>query len=124
MVKEQRKPRVGDECWEVEWCTEIPLDKNGDAVLDQCTMKDRLFKTEAAAWKHAKKVYPLDKFGSVAVTRKRFCPYDDADAAAWPTMGFWETVGDPKHYEGEEEEPAQKVRCPICQGPKDKSCPH
>ena len=95
-----RRPRVGDRCYEVEWCSEIPRDENGDSDMDAAKMHVARFSTHDEALAFAKEVYPRDAFGSVCITPMQFSPYDDDDATIYPTAGFWDATGDSEHYDG------------------------
>lgn len=98
----QPTSKVGDEAWEVEWCSDVPKDENGDSISDRAVMHVRTFKTKAAALKCAREAFPKDFFGSVAITPVRFMPYDEDDAERYPTVGYWEACGETEHYEGDD----------------------
>src|SRR5262245_11962459 len=100
------KPKIGDETWEVEWCSMCPKNKEGDYELDQASYSFRHCKAKGNAVNHARKVYPACLFGSVRITPMRFVPYDEDDAATMPHAGYWDAIGDVEYYEGEEEPPA------------------
>lgn len=94
--------RVGDVAWEVDWCSEIPVNEFGDGDHDGAVRHVRRFKSRDAAMKYAAEVYPKDAYGSVIVTQQRFEPYDERDAKRYPWVGFWDCVGDSEYYEGGE----------------------
>lgn len=101
-MKPPKLPRVGDEAFEVEWCSDLPRNEYGDADMDRAVMHIRTFKTKGAAMRYARQVYHRDAFGSVSITPVRFMPYDADDAARLPTIGFWDSCGHTEHYEGED----------------------
>lgn len=103
------KPRVGDKCWEVEWCTEIPVDENGDSDMDRAKLHVERFQFAEEAMEFARDVFPQDQFGAVAITLMQFCAYDDYDALRYPHAGFWDAAGETYHYEGEEAEAGKVV---------------
>lgn len=100
MTATKKRPAVGDERWEVQWCIDVPKDENGDCVLDQADDRFAMFQTKAAAMRHAKKVYTKDFFGSVRITPMRFVPFDEDDALRFPHAGYWDAIGDSEFYEG------------------------
>lgn len=102
MAVTKDRPTVGDRMFEVEWCSHLPRNEFGDCDIDAATMICRNFRSLAAAQRYARKVYPLDAFGSVAITEHEFVPYDPADARRYPHAGFWDAVGHSEHYEGPE----------------------
>lgn len=101
MVKQKRKPTVGDVAWEVEWLSCIVRDDNGDMDMDSSEWSCRLLATKEAADVYARKVYPKSLNGSVLITPQRFVPYDEDDAVKYPQVGFWESCGDSEEYSGE-----------------------
>ena len=62
--------------FEVEWCTELPTDENGDRDIDNATMCVKHFTTLDAARAWAKRVAPVDEFGSVRITPFVRVPYE------------------------------------------------
>ena len=99
MPTTQRQPRVGDRAWHVDWCAGIPLDpETGDGDLDNADYRTETFWLEPDANERARKVLPLDAFGSVSVTAVEFLAYDDDDAACYPHVGFWEPIGEPEDF--------------------------
>ncbi len=69
MATTMKRPWLeGDTGWEVEWCSVLPVDENGDADRDSATHVARYYRDKAAAEVYARKVYPKDQFGSVAIT--------------------------------------------------------
>lgn len=97
------RPRVGDECWVVRWCVNIPVDEYGESDLDAAEYREAAYKTPAAAWKRAIREYPNDAFGAVVVTPMTFVAYDERDARLMPHVGYWEPSGDAECYHGEPE---------------------
>ena len=91
-------PRHGDTCWEVEWCSHIPLNEFGDGDLDRCVMHVKSYKWEQRAREYAKRVFPQDAFGSVRITPMEFVAYAPGDPL---TVGFWEATGESTFEEGE-----------------------
>lgn len=91
----KHRPVVGDRSWSVDWCAGIPVDDNGDSDMDRADDRCDRFRTLEAAQKRAAEVLPLDVFGSVQIHECVFTAYDEADAAEFPHVGFWEIVGDP-----------------------------
>ena len=89
--------QLGDSGWEVEWCESIPLDENGDALMDELPMQCRNFLDKESAIKFAKKIYPKDAFGSVRITPFTIEPLSDT----WPYGRHMEYTADSEHYEGE-----------------------
>lgn len=71
-------PQLGDEGYEVEWCSEIPLiPGTTDGDLDKAKYHRKVVRTKAEAWKLAKEVYPRDAFSSVRISPVKFSdPYD------------------------------------------------
>lgn len=102
----RQRPRIGDRKWEVDWCSEIPLDENGDGILDQAKRHCALFATREQAVSHAQKVYPLDCYGGVLINQVEFRPYSEEDAILYPHVGFWEVIGGQEEYSGEDVEAA------------------
>ena len=92
------RPQLGDRMFEVEWCTKIPRDENGDADLDRATYRIGMVATREAALALAKKVYPQDQFGCVAVTEME---YSDELGDGVPATFLWLAVADSQHYSGE-----------------------
>jgi hypothetical protein len=101
VTRQRRRPRVGDECWEVEWCAGVPLDENGDADLDRADYRVCRFADRDAALAFAREIFPKDHFGAVRITPERFEPYDELEAVAYPHAGYWQAIGDSEFYEGE-----------------------
>lgn len=96
-----RKPTVGDRRFEVEWCSEIPVDEYGDSDMDRAKYHTRKFEDVDLARAYAREVFPKDAFGVVSITPVEFVAYDDDDAEAYPHVGFWQHSGEPEHYDGE-----------------------
>lgn len=99
-----KRPRVGDECWLVEWCSELAFyDDSEDVDRDNCKMKVRRAACKEDAERIAREVYPATTttFGGVEYYPARFVPYDEDDAALYPHAGYWEETADSEYYEGE-----------------------
>jgi hypothetical protein len=104
------KPRVGDECWFVEWTYELAWvdgdDRSEDRVLDRdnCKTKTRRVASREDAEKVAREVWPQthNTFGVVEFWSARFTAYDEDDAALYPCVGFWEATGEGEFYEGDD----------------------
>ncbi len=90
------RPRVGDRAVEVEWCSKMAVDENGDCDHDQCTMSVRLFPNREEALAFAVKTWPetTKTFGIVSIMPIRFVAYDDDDRYSYPNLGYWESAGD------------------------------
>ena len=100
---QNRRPRVGDKAWFVEWCEELVI-VDGECDHDQCVMNERKFATKDEALAFAKEVWPktTNAYGVVNYWPAKFTPYDEDDAAMYPTVGFWEPAGDREEiYDGE-----------------------
>ena len=95
------RPRVGDECWEVEWCEKCAHDENGDHDFDRDKMAYRSFDREVEAQAFAVEIFPKCQHGNVAISPHRFEAYDDDDAIRYPHAGHWECTADPYFFEGE-----------------------
>lgn len=101
-TKPTKRPTVGDECWEVEWCAGVPLvEGTTDADMDRADYRVRRFTNRDAALQFAREIYPKDYFGAVSITPIRFEPYDEDHIDAYPHAGFWQAIGESEHYEGE-----------------------
>ena len=94
-----RRPRVGDVAWEVDWCASIPLDEFGDSDLDGADHRSEGYGNRTAAVERGKCVLPLDAFGVVRITLVQFAAYDDADALRYPHAGYWQTCGETEYLE-------------------------
>ena len=83
-------PKTGDCCWSVDWCYELPIDKETKEVdIDRAKYAFERVATREEAYRIAASKFPIDKFGSVRI-----------QAEQWD--GFaWEEVGQPEFYEGE-----------------------
>ncbi|MBV8094428.1 MAG: hypothetical protein JO110_14625 [Acetobacteraceae bacterium] len=92
------QPRVGDECWFVEWCVALAFDSVGDVDRDGCTMERRQVATEAEAEQLAREIWPQTHgiFGIVNYWPARFVAYEER----YPWAGYWQH-GESKVYEGE-----------------------
>lgn len=109
-TKVKTKPRVGDECWFVQWAYELAW-VDGDSTSadrevdrDECKEHTRRCETKKEAERIAKQVYPetINVFGFVEYWPARFEAYDDDDAIKHPTVGCWVCIADPEEYSGEE----------------------
>jgi hypothetical protein len=110
MTKQAKRPRVGDECWFVEWTYELFWIDGDDTSeyreidRDRCKDRTRQVASKEDAERVAKEVWPEthDTFGVVEYWPARFIPYAEEDAADYPHAGFWETIGEVEVYEGPE----------------------
>lgn len=77
-----KRPKIGDSCWFVEWCVNLPRDEQGDCDIDAAEYESEQVATEADALAIAKRVFPIDQFGSVRYYPSVFTKYgwDDGDA--------------------------------------------
>lgn len=97
-------PRIGERCYEVEWCTKVFFDTELDCCdPDKDEVTFRHFSTLEKAKSYAESVYPetINNRGVVVVTEMVFVPYDEDDAASMPHVGFWEAASDSMHFSGE-----------------------
>lgn len=96
----KEKPKVGDECWFVEWPYELTYDSNGE--LDPCETKtkQKRVSTKEEAEKLAREMYPetLACGGWVEYWPARYEHYDDGDD---PYPPHWEPCGKIEYYEAE-----------------------
>jgi hypothetical protein len=99
--RSMQRPKVGDECWYVRWCTVVVYDDAGCVDLEKCIMRTRRVATKADAQRAAREVYPLDRFGAVAYWPARFTPFDEKHAALFPHTGEWKDTAEEEYYEGE-----------------------
>lgn len=104
MTSQKRRPRVGDTCWEVEWCEQLAFDSNGDCDHDRCKMNVRNFDHESDARAFAESVWlkTTDAFGIVQVTPHEYVPYDEDETD--PRLmgaGYWEATADSATFSGE-----------------------
>ena len=101
------RPRVGDTRWVVQWCTKIGMadDEHPEYGTDpdRDVMRSRYAGSREEAERIAREVFPLDVRGVVEFWPVEFVPYDEADAARYPHVGFWECTADSEYYEGPEE---------------------
>lgn len=101
----KKRPRIGDEAWEVEWVSKLAFyEGTQDVWHDRCEYSFRHFPNRGLAMAFAKKVWPDAKktFGVVEITPIRFVPYDDDDAAMYPHVGYWEHSGDTEYVSDSE----------------------
>lgn len=105
-TKTKQKPRIGDTCWLVEWCSEAVLDEDGQFDHDATTNKEhtRRFASKAEAEQFAREVYPqtVGVFGVVSYHPVEFVPYAEEDADLYPSVGYWKETADSEHYDGED----------------------
>lgn len=87
--------KVGDQLWEVEWCSNAPCDEHGDFLPDQCEYRFRRFTTRDKADEFAQRIYPEDAFGSVRIT-----PVVGVDAFGLGRVTSYQPAGDSDFYEG------------------------
>lgn len=93
--KQVRQPRVDDKAWHVDWCASIPEDPDTrEPDLDNADYRTETWWSKPKAERRAKAVLELDVFGLVTLTPVEFVPYDESDADKYPTVGYWEPVGD------------------------------
>lgn len=62
------KTQVGQQLWEVEWCSKVVYDDCGDLTPDACEYTVRRFDDKIKADKFARETYPRAGFGSVRIT--------------------------------------------------------
>jgi len=76
--------------YEVEWTSSVPLDEDGDALLDQATNVVKRFEGYDDALSYAKKVLPKDWWHSVMLTP---CHYErhNEDGHSWCELVYDET---------------------------------
>lgn len=101
MATTKYRPTIGDRRFQVEWCTEIPVNEFGDGDLDAARYRRRLLETLEAARAFAKEVLPNDAFGSIPILPVEFVPYDERHAGAHPHVGFWEAIAEPEFVDHE-----------------------
>lgn len=91
--------RLGDHAYEVEWCTNLPVDEFGDSDLDAAEYVHVICPTRKAADAKAREVYPQDQFGAVRITEVELVdPYGERIRRTY----VWEAIGHSDHYEGED----------------------
>jgi hypothetical protein len=106
MTTATKRPKIGDECWFVEWCIKKGMvddahpEYGGDYDLD--VNHTRRVATREEAEQVAREVYPIDQYGAVSYWPARFKPYDEDDAAFYPHVGYWIETGDTEYYEGDD----------------------
>lgn len=109
MMRTMSRPRVGDECWFVEWVYELAW-VDGDSTSeyreidrDECKTRSRKVATKGDAERLAKEVWPqtVNCFGIVDYWPSRFVAYDESDVIEFPHAGFWEATDDGDVYEGD-----------------------
>jgi len=92
-------PQLGERAFEVEWCSEIPIDPvTQDRNLDAAVYHVKICRTAEEALAFAKTVYPQDQFGSVAITPVEL---QDPYGRDIRRTFAWEYVGDSIHYDGQ-----------------------
>jgi hypothetical protein len=102
-TKVKNRPRVGDTCWMVEWCSALAFDEVGDVDRDNCTDVVRRVATMEEAEALARKVWPAttNTFGVVSYWPAEFVGFDELDAVRYPHAGYWEATADAQCYEGD-----------------------
>lgn len=110
MAAAKRQPRIGDECWIVEWVYQLAW-VDGDSTSehrevdrDNCKTRRRTVATKEDAERLAKEIWPQthDAFGIVEYWQVRYEAYDDGDGSG-PYLPHWEPVrAYGEIYEGEE----------------------
>ncbi len=94
------KNNPGDIAFEVEWCPVLPLFEDGSADIDHAQYKREYSKTESGAEVIARRVYPLDKFGAVRITKVEW--RDQHEGTKYAGLQFrWEVISDTKEYTGD-----------------------
>lgn len=106
MTTQKTRPRVGDECWFVEWTYEMAFEGEGEyryVDRDNCKTRTRKVATREEAERLAKEVWPqtVDCWGIVEYWPSQFVAYDEDDASLYPHAGFWEATADSEIYEGD-----------------------
>jgi hypothetical protein len=105
--KNATQPKIGDECWIVEWCIKAGLvdeehpEYGGDPDLD--VHRNRRVATREQAEATAREVYPQDQHGAIRYWPARFVPYDEDDADLYPGVGYWDEIGEYEFYEGDDD---------------------
>lgn len=108
MSKQKTQPRIGDECWFVQWTYELAWENDDDTSeyrevdRDNCKTRTRRVATKEEAKRLAKEVYPqtTNCFGFVEYWHARYEAYDDGDG---PYLPHWQATEEyPETYEGEE----------------------
>lgn len=110
MNKQKQRPRIGDECWFVEWVYELVW-VDGDSTSEYreidreaCKTRTRRVATKEEAERLAKEVWPqtVDRFGIVEYWHAVYEAYDDDDGTG-PYCHRWEPTSEwPEVYEGED----------------------
>ena len=90
------KTEIGQQLWEVEWCSKVVREDNGDLSPDACEYSVRRFTDKTKANKFAGEIYPRDGFGSVRIT-----PVVAVDDFGVGRVTSYEANGDSVFYEGE-----------------------
>ena len=85
------KPKPGDLAYEVEWCTEIPVDENGDCIFDAAVYNVTMCRTLKIARIVAKCRFPEDVSGEVKIKPVEYTK----------DIG-WEPCGETEFYHGKE----------------------
>lgn len=95
MTASKKRPRVWEECWVVEWCTD----------LDDGSRETAYVATESEAKKLAAEVWPqtVETTGIVEYWLAEFWPFDRADAERLPHAGYWRAPEQKNFYEGEDQ---------------------
>ena len=98
-LNENRRPKVGDHAWHLDWCAGITglLETPEDPVRHD--YKTELFWTLHEAVVRAEEVKTLDYFGVSVVTPVRFEHYEELDARKYPHAGYWKPCGEKVLFE-------------------------
>lgn len=80
-------PHPGQKAYEVQWCTHLPLDENGDGDLDRAVYQRRIVPTRGLARHWARKMLKVDAFGSVTITLVRWKDIHKDGRFSWEYSG-------------------------------------
>lgn len=103
-TRTRQRPRIGDERYQVEWCSRLAFYADStDVDHDRCEMSVAYFADHDEARQFAESIWPKthDTFGVVEVDLVEFVPYDDDDAVTMPHVGYWEHRGTTEIFSGE-----------------------
>jgi hypothetical protein len=85
----------GQRAFEVEWCNNLPFDECGDGDFDHADCVSKVFRTKESALDYARKVFPLDVFGSVSIREVEYTQYEPGFPG-----GYWDAIGNPEEFDG------------------------
>ncbi len=88
-----RGNELGDRAWQVCWTTDVPLDENGDSLIDMGKDCTKTFRTEEAARKFSRKLLDeeIDYFGCPMIYPVEWTdPYEEGFVSTFR----WEAIGD------------------------------